>query len=274
MTQKIAIAGAILLATSVAALAQDTNSSSGGAFGWLSGDWYLKAGGTVLYAPEYEGSGDSEFSFQPVISLGKHGPSARFTSRNDNISIGLIDTGIFRAGVNGKFIFGRDNKTHPDVAGLSKIDFGGELGGFAEFYPTDFLRVRGALRHGIVSHDGIVADFSADAFFDVTDTLRVSGGPRATWASDDYFEAYYGVDAVESAASGLSQYNPGSGFKSVGVGGAITWQATDALETSLFAEYARLTGPAADSSLVQERGSRNQFTVGTSAVYRFDFSLR
>jgi outer membrane protein len=82
------------------------------------------------------------------------------------------------------------------------------------------------------------------------------------------------VDAVESAASGLSQYNPGSGFKSVGAGGAITWQATDALETSLFAEYARLTGPAADSSLVQERGSRNQFTVGTSAVYRFDFSLR
>ena len=35
-------------------------------------------------------------------------------------------------------------------------------------------------------------------------------------------------------------------------------------------EYARLLGPAADSSLVKERGSPDQFTVGVSASYRFD----
>jgi len=38
-------------------------------------------------------------------------------------------------------------------------------------------------------------------------------------------------------------------------------------------EYRRLLGPAADSSLVQERGSRNQVLVGLSATYRFDFTL-
>lgn len=32
-------------------------------------------------------------------------------------------------------------------------------------------------------------------------------------------------------------------------------------------------GPAADSGLVNERGSKSQFTVGVSAAYRFDFSL-
>ena len=81
------------------------------------------------------------------------------------------------------------------------------------------------------------------------------------------------MSAAESAASGLSPYAPGSGMKSVGVGGAIDWKTTEKLTTSVFAEYSRLTGPAADSSLVRERGSANQYLLGVSATYQFDFHL-
>ena len=77
----------------------------------------------------------------------------------------------------------------------------------------------------------------------------------------------------EATASGLSNYTPHGGVGSAGVGAAITWQATEKLETSAYAEYKRLLGPAADSSLVRERGSRNQVLVGLSATYRFDFTL-
>lgn len=267
-----AVAAAVIfvVAASTAASAQN----NGGAFGWLSGDWYLKADVGVLHAPKFEGAARGNIRFQPLISLGKHGPVARFTSRNDNISMALIDNGAFRAGAAGKLLWSRDDGTHDDIAGLSPVKFGGEVGGFAEVYPTEFLRLRAEIRHGIRSHEGVVADFAADAFIDVTDTVRISAGPRASWASAKYYDAYYGVDAGESAASGLSAYAPGSGFRSAGLGGAVTWKATDELETGVFAEYARLMGPAADSSLVRERGSRNQFTVGASAVYRFDFSLR
>lgn len=247
---------------------------SGSSGGWVAGDWYLKVGGAILHAPRFEGAARNQFAFQPMISLGRHGNAARFTSRNDNISLGIVDNGFFRAGVAGKFIWGRDNSTHSDIAGLSRVPFGGELGGFVDVYPTDFLRLRGEMRRGIRSHDGVVVDLAADAFLDFSDTIRISGGPRVSWASRGYYEAYYGVNAAESAASGLSQYSPGSGFRSIGAGGAITWQATDALETSVFAEYARLMGPAGNSTLVRERGSRNQVTIGTSAVYRFDFSMR
>lgn len=241
---------------------------------WFSGDWYLKVGGAVLHAPKFEGASGRVLSFQPIISLGKQGQSARFTSRNDNISFALVDTGTFRAGAAGKLIFGRDEDTHEHLEGLSPVKFGGEAGVFAEFYPTGFARVRGELRRGIRSHDGVVADIAVDAFFDVTDTVQLSGGPRVSWASGGYFDAYYGVDAGEAAASGLSEYDPGSGLKSYGAGGAVTWKATDQLDTSLFAEYQRLAGPAARSSLVRERGSRNQVTLGASATYRFDFTLR
>lgn len=264
------IGAAAAAATAIAGIAPAAAQEGG----WLSGDWYLKVGATVLHAPKFEGADGRAFAFQPVISLGKHGRSARFTSRNDNISLAFVDTGSFRAGAAGRIVWGRDSDDHADLAGLSDVKLGAELGGFAEIYPTDFLRMRGELRHGVRSHDGVVADLSADLFFDVTETVQVSGGPRASWASGDYFEAYYGVDAAEAAASDLSEYAPGSGLRSYGVGGAVTWKATDQLTTSVFAEYARLAGPAAKSSLVRERGSKNQFTVGVSAVYRFDFSLR
>ena len=238
---------------------------------WISGDWYLTLGATGLVAPNFEGGKKYMLSAQPIISLGKAGPEARFSSRNDNISLALIDDGSVRAGLTGKFLFSRDSKD--ELKGLDPVRLGGEAGGFFEFYPFDWMRARAELRHGIRAHDGFVADIAADAFYDITPTVRISGGPRVSFASSGYFDAYYGVNAKEAAASGLSQYHPGGGLKSTGLGGAITWKVTEPMTASVFTEYARLMGPAADSSLVKQRGDRNQWTVGVSTTYRFDFSM-
>ena len=262
----VAAASALLLMAPAAAGAGE------GASSWLSGDWYLTVGVTGLVAPNFEGSKKYLLSAQPIISLGKAGSEARFSSRNDNISLALIDDGHVRAGLTGKFLWGRDNSTE-ELKGLDPVKWGGEAGGFFEFYPTDWMRVRSEIRHGIRSHDGVVADFAADAFYDVTPDVRISGGPRLSLATAKYFDAYYGVDAAESAASGLGEYHPDSGLKSVGVGGAITWKVTDPMTASLFGEYTRLMGPAADSSLVKERGSPDHFMIGVSTSYRFDFSM-
>ncbi|UDL91325.1 MipA/OmpV family protein [Mesorhizobium sp. PAMC28654] len=242
-----------------------------GALGWVSGDWYLTLGATGMVAPNFEGGKRYLLSASPIISLGKAGPQARFVSRNDNISLALIDDGGVRAGLTGKFLFSRSSDD--ELKGLAPVRWGGEAGGFFEFYPTDWLRARAELRHGIRAHNGFVADIAADAFYDVTPTVRISGGPRVSFASANYFDAYYGVNAAEAAASGLSEYHPGGGLKSTGLGGAITWKVTDPMTASLFGEYSRLMGPAAASSLVRERGDRNQFTIGVSTTYRFDFTM-
>ena len=39
------------------------------------------------------------------------------------------------------------------------------------------------------------------------------------------------------------------------------------------AEYKHLMGPAADSSLVRQRGDRDQFLIGVAATYRFGFTI-
>jgi outer membrane scaffolding protein for murein synthesis (MipA/OmpV family) len=261
------------LAASAIVAAMPGAASANALFDWIHGDWKLVVGATGMVAPDFEGSKDLMFRALPIISLGKAGPEARFTSRNDNISLSLFDNGRVRAGATGKIVFQRDEDDADELEGLDEVRWGVELGGFAEVYPIDWLRVRGELRHGIRSHSGVVADVAVDAFMDVTDTVRVSAGPRISWATADYFEAYYGVDASESVASGLSEYDPDGGLKSIGIGGAYDWQTTEKLTTSFFAEYERLMGSAADSSLVEEEGSPNQFTFGVSAAYRFDFTM-
>lgn len=266
LRSKFLLPSAILLLSAGLADAQERRA-------WWSGDWYVSLGASVFSAPKYEGGSSNKLQWSPLISFGKQGPDPRFTSRNDSASFSLYDQGAFRAGLAGRFIPKRDADTDSDLRGLKPVKWGVEAGAFAEVYPTDWLRARAELRQGIRAHSGLVADTAIDAYVDILPELRLSGGPRATWATEDYFETYYGVNQSESAASGLSTYNPGGGLKSVGAGAALTWQATPNITASSFVEYKRLEGPAADSSLVRERGDPNQWMIGVSASYKFNFTL-
>jgi outer membrane protein len=248
-----------------AAQAQDSS--------WYSGEWSLSLGAAAYVAPNYVGDDEYELTGMPLISLGRKDSVTRFSSLNDSASIAVFDAGFFRIGPTARILLPRDNDDSDDLDGLDDVPWGIEAGIFAYFYPTDWVRLRTEIRHGIHAHHGIVADFAIDAFTDLTPVIRLSAGPRLSVATASYFETYYGVDAQEAIDSGLSPYDPGGGLNSVGFGGALTWQATDKIQTSIFGEYSRLLGPAADSSLVEERGSENQFKVGVSATYRFDFTL-
>jgi MipA family protein len=250
---------------SPAAQAQDSS--------WYSGEWSLSLGAAAYVAPNYVGDDEYELTGMPLISLGRKDSVTRFSSLNDSASIAVFDAGFFRIGPTARILLPRDNDDSDDLDGLDDVPWGIEAGIFADFYPTDWVRLRTEIRHGIHAHHGIVADFAIDAFTDLTPVIRLSAGPRLSVATASYFDAYYGVDGEEAVDSGLSPYDPDGGLNSVGFGGALTWQATDRIATSIFGEYSRLVGPAADSSLVEERGSENQFKVGVSATYRFDFTL-
>ena len=275
--KRTSVLGTLLPLCLVSAASAETASSLSPSNLWesyVAGNWSLTLGGYLESAPTYQGASGNAFFVVPMFSLGKAGPGPKFISRNDSPSIGLYDNGWLRAGVVGSLIYPRNDSSSNDLRGLPNVSWGAQAGGFAEIYPTDWLRVRGELRQGFVSYYGLVGDIAADAFYDFAPSWRISAGPRLELATANYFKAYYGVDAWHSLTSGLSPYWPGGGVNYVGAGGALTWKTTDKVTTSLFAEYQRLAGPAADSSLVRERGSENQLTVGVSAAYRFDFSVR
>lgn len=267
------LSGLLLAASSLMFLSSASVSQAGEGGSWMQGDWYVTLGASGFVAPPFQGADRRTFQWSPIISVSKGGAAARFSSRNDSASFGLLETNAFRAGITGKLVTPRDGDTADELKGLKEIPWGVELGGFAEVYPTEWLRARAEVRRGIHSHEGVVADLSLDAFADIVPDLQISGGPRMTLATRDYTQAYYGVSTSEAASSGLSAYDPDGGMVSAGVGTALTWKASEQITTSAFAEYRRLTGPAADSSLVRERGSNNQFLVGISASYTFGFNV-
>ncbi|MDQ0394264.1 MipA/OmpV family protein [Labrys monachus] len=271
-------AGGLLCMLAAPALAQSAPAQApptGSGFwaDYIAGNWSLTLGASGTVGPSYEGASNMALSAAPMVSLARSGAGPAFTSRNDNPGLSLYDVGTFRIGPVGKILFTRDSSASNDLRGLRAVPWGLEAGLFADYYPTDWLRLRAEVRQGFKSHHGVVGDLAADAFYDFLPDWRISGGPRMSVASSSYYRAYYGVTPAESALSGLDVYSPGGGIKSVGFGGALTWKTTDKITTSAFAEYNRLTGPAADSSLVRQRGSVNQLMFGLSATYRFDFTL-
>lgn len=241
---------------------------------FYSGNWSLTLGVSVYEAPKFEGDDTYDIAVDPIISIGKSGGDNRFSSRNDNMSFALLERSLLRLGVVGKILQERDSDTSDDLKGLKRVKWGGEVGGFAEIYPLDWLRARAEVRQGIRSHNGVTSDIAVDAYKNLTPSVQISGGPRAFYGTEDYFKTYYGVNSEEALRSGLREFHPHSGWGAFGVGGAITWKATNKITTSVFSEFKRLAGDAGDSSLVFQRGDKNQFTMGLSASYRFDISLK
>lgn len=250
-----------------------TGVQSAAAEGMFSGDWYIKLGGAGFTAPKYQGDNKNKLGVSPIIAIGRQGPSERFSSRNDSAGFGLFDNGAVNGGIAGKLIMPRDEGDADDLKGMSKIKLGGEAGAFANVYPTDWMRVRGEVRQGIRSHSGIVADVNVDFFTDMAEGVQFSAGPRATWVTGKYNDKYYGVSAEQAAAGAPSAYNPSGGLHSAGIGAEVKWKVTPEAEVGSFAEYRRLTGDAGDSSLVRERGSKNQFVIGVQASYKFGFTI-
>lgn len=81
---------------------------------------------------------------------------------------------------------------------------------------------------------------------------------------------YFGINAAQSAASGLPLFDAKGGVRSVGAGTQARYFWTPQFATHAFLEYERLTGDAAGSPLVEQRGTPNQLTIGFGATHSFD----
>jgi outer membrane protein len=122
-------------------------------------------------------------------------------------------------------------------------------------------------------HDGLVGDLSADFILRDDDNTIFSIGPRARWADNDFHDAYFGVP-VAIPASGLAAYNPGSGFYAVGARAGLTQRLGRNWGLFGYAGYDRLIGDAADSPIVRQLGSRDQFSGGGGLFIEFNVGGR
>lgn len=221
-------------------------------------EFELGGGGAV--APRYEGASDYLFSPYPTFRLKRLTFSNGFQiGGGDGMGLSLYPSFAYRGA--------RKAADTPALTGLADVDRTVELG-LGAAYATPGFKVFGEVRKGIGGHDGYVGEIGVDMVSHPSASLTLSAGPRASFASGDYMQTYFGVTAAESIASGLPQYNARAGFKSVGVEASARYDVTTNWAVESSAGYNRLIGDAADSP-VTGVGSRNQFNARLGLVRRF-----
>jgi MipA family protein len=152
---------------------------------------------------------------------------------------------------------------------VDQVDFTFEPGLFANFLISDSFRLRAEARRGIGGHEGWVGDLGADAFFRPGPDTVISIGPRLRLADEDYMESYFGVTPAVALRSGLPVYQPEGGIKAAGAMFGITHQLSRSFGVYAYAGYDRLVGDAADSPIVRQFGSEDQFSGGLTLYYSF-----
>jgi MipA family protein len=117
------------------------------------------------------------FSGLPMVDIRQAGTLPRFFAPRDGLGFSLIDLGLFRIGPVGKLLWQRKASSYPELNGLGDIGFTLQVGGFAELWPVQWLRLRAEVRQGFGGETGITGDLFADMVVPIG-PLTLSGGPR------------------------------------------------------------------------------------------------
>ncbi len=251
------------------------HASAGGGPPARAEGWSFSAGLAPVIAPIYSGADEYGLSVYPDLRVA-YGDKF-FASVPEGIGYRVVNARYLKAGPIARIRFGREAETGgspflisggtSDLDGFSDIAAAAEIGGFAELGARSFS-LRSELRRGFGGHRGIIADLSA-SYAARTAGAVISVGPRATLASDDFVSVYYSVDPAAALASGLAAYDPGGGLVSVGAGVTIVRPLTAHTSLAVIAGYDRLTGDAARSPLVRDRGDADQASVIVAFSWKF-----
>jgi outer membrane scaffolding protein for murein synthesis (MipA/OmpV family) len=229
--------------------------------------WEISAGAGVMLKPEFAGSEDYEFIPLPLIDA-RWKDRLSLTTR-EGVSYDLLKSGNYKAGIGAGYDFGRDENDGEDnwLDGMGDIDPAVEARVYGE-YGWRPVWLEGEVRTDAFSsgHEGWLASAGVKYRRRSGQNLFVSIGPSITWASEDYMESYFGVDASQAAGSRFGRYNIDSGIRDYSLDASAVYNFRENWYASGFGSTSRLLGDAGDSPLVQEEA---QYSIGAGLGYRF-----
>jgi len=217
--------------------------------------------------PEFIGAKDRKFGPLVDVDIARGDKPFRFEAPDDSFGLRLMTKDNFTFGPAVNIEGSRKDK---DVgAPLGKVKTSVEVGGFAEFLPTENIRLRGQLLKGVTGHKGLVGAIGADRIWRDGDRYVFSVGPRVLFSDAAYQRAYFGVTPVAALATGLPAYRPKGGLHALALASGLSYQFNPKWGAFGYARYERLVGDAAKSPIVREFGSRNQMSAGIGLNYTF-----
>ena len=223
-------------------------------------------------APDYEGSDDLTYGVLPAFQMTFGNRNVRLIGTT--LSANLVDHKYLRLGPSINYRFGRKDVDDDVVDRMEDIDGSIELGLYAGFELLNDVNPRYRFSATVEflqdvsdGHDGWVTNVSARYWAPLSKPLDIGIGAGLTFASDDYMSTFFSVDARDAAASGLAQYDADGGLKDVWVQPMFVFHFSKKWHLGFGFRYKLLLGDAADSPVVDDRGSKNQFLAGLGLIY-------
>lgn len=263
LTRQLGLVLAGLLAVATPALAQDPAPDEPEA-------WHVRVGGGVIVTPEFAGARDHRTRVLPYASL-SYGDTVS-ASVEGGLSATLLRRGDFTFGPLARFRFGQEEEDSEGLQGLGDVDASLEVGAFLGWRRGPFSARLSAGQDVIGGHRGATAEVSAAVTAPLARTtsgpVLLSVGPSLTFVSSKVNRAYFGVDALQSVASGLPVYDPSGGLQQAGIRATAIFPLGRRLSVAGFAGYDRILGDAADSPRVRVRGTPDQVSGGLFVSYQ------
>jgi outer membrane scaffolding protein for murein synthesis (MipA/OmpV family) len=237
-------------------------------------DWTIGAGAGV--APDYEGSDD----YQPVPlwtlrAQDLYHPATYVEINGLKLNSNLLPDDNFRLGLSGEYAMKRSDVEDDSVDSLGSTDNGlmlGIMGGYDFNVTPD--GVLGLELDGRFDPKGdvgglVTARVKYRSPVDSAKKWIFNARAESTFATDDYMENYFGIDAADLGGSNLTAFDADAGFKDVTLAAGITYMITQHWSVGALAAYKRLMGDAEDSPVTDDAGDADQLFAGILASFRF-----
>ena len=235
-------------------------------------EWTLGLGGGV--APDYEGSENYELvPLWNVKASNLYDPNTYVQVLGPKLNSNFLPDENFRVGLSGQYVAKRNDVENNKVDRLKSTDDGlmlGALLGYDFRLPND--RIWGFEfdpRWDVSDEIGGLFTLRMHYLTPLEKTMRFRGSIETTYASEDYMDEYFSINAADSARSGLNTYDADAGFKDVTVNASLTYQIAEHWSTTGLVRYTRLVGDAADSPVTDDVGDPNQVFAGVLINFHF-----
>ena len=224
-------------------------------------------GVAVRNASEYDGAQARETRLRPVwaakigrVRITTSGGSALLGFGRDGAGAGastqLIDNAKWRLGVSARIDSGRDSGDASTTRGLPDVRRTLRAKLYASYSLTSDWTVGMSLSQDVLGrHGGLTAGLDTGYRLYRSESTEWTAGVGLTAADATNLRSYFGVPASAVAASGKPAYEPGAGLRDVSAGVGFKHAMSKHWFVFGGAGASRLMGPAADSPLVQKRGS-------------------
>jgi MipA family protein len=238
---------------------------------WAS-PWSFSAGAAVFAAPDYPGASKLRVLPAPLFGI-EYGRFFVGSVPDSDAPLGigadLYRDRHWRVGIAFSYDFLPPRQVSDDPAhlkGLGDVPRTAHAQLFAN-YTLGWFAPHLAVSQDIADrHQGTTATLDLSARYMPLAGLTLTAGPGLTWATGQYTQTFFGVDAIQSLRSGIPVYVPGAGITSerfsVGTSYVVNrhWQVGSNLVLS------HLPGRIGDSPIVEKK---DPISYGAFVNYAF-----